>query len=264
LSLSYQQSDIQNIPPHEQANALEAGLADSTRSAYQRDLCRFIDWGGIFPATPKIVSSYLVDHANTHKYATLVRWKISIGKSHSSQGLPDPTKTELVNAVLNGIKKKHGQTQRHIIPLTKDEIMSIVEHMGDRLKDKRDRALILIGFTAGLRRSDLVSLNTSNILEKNTGLEISLPKGNIDISCVYGPVCPVNALKGWLSASNIEDGAAFQGINRHGKCSGKALTGHVVSLIIKERVKAIGLDPSNYSSFSLRAGYIASFANTLC
>jgi integrase len=254
-------SEINDLPPQVQAYAQAAALADNTRAAYLGDLQRFIDWGGAVPASSKTVASYLVSHANSHKYATLARWKVSIGKSHTSQGFPDPTKTELVHAVLKGIKQKHGQDQRQVAPLTKEKIISMVSNMGERLKDKRDKALILIGFAGGLRRSDLISLEREDLLEKEAGWEVMLSKSQVAIPKASGPVCAAKALKEWLEVSEITEGAVFQGINRHGKRSGKPLTGHGVALIVKERVQSIGLDPAHYSGFSLRAGLISSAAD---
>lgn len=254
-------SEINDLPPQVQAYAQAAALADNTRAAYWGDLRRFVEWGGEVPATSKMVASYLVAHANSHKYATLARWKVSIGKSHSTQGLPDPTKTELVHAVLKGIKQKHGQDQRQVAPLTKEKIIAMVINMGERLKDKRDKALILVGFAGGLRRSDLIALQCDNLQERDEGWEIVLPKSRVAIPNASGPVCAAKALREWLNVSEIKEGAVFQGINRHGKRSGKPLTGHGVALIVKERVQSIGLDPAHYSGFSLRAGLISSAAD---
>ena len=254
-------SDKNDLPPQVQVYAQAAQLADSTRGAYWGDLQRFIEWGGIIPATARIVASYLVAHATSHKYATLARWKVSIGKAHTTQGLDDPTKMELVHAVLKGIKQKHGQGQRQVAPLTKEKIVGMVSHMGDSIRDKRDKALILVGFAGGLRRSDLVDLTFEDLTEREGGFEFRLRKNKIAIPTANGSVCAVKALREWLKVSEIESGPIFQRISRHGKRSGKPLTGHGVVLIVKERVQSIGLDPADYSGFSLRAGLISSAAD---
>ncbi|MBF0139907.1 MAG: integrase [Magnetococcales bacterium] len=251
-------TDVIELPPNVKAYQQGSALADNTRAAYWGDLRRFMDWGGEVPSTAKVVASYLVAHADSHKFATLARWKVSIGKAHTAQGLTDPTKTDLVHAVLKGIKQKHGQDQRQVAPLTKDKIVEICLHMGDRLKDKRDKALILVGFAAGLRRSDLITLGAQDLQKRENGIEIHLSKGRVGLPHAQGEVCPVRALDEWLVASEITEGPVFQGINRHGRLSGKPLTGHGVALIVKERVQSIGLDPANFSGFSLRSGLIAS------
>ncbi|MEO5362538.1 MAG: hypothetical protein H7838_02785 [Magnetococcus sp. DMHC-8] len=233
-------------------------LADNTRMAYWGDLRRYVDWGGSVPSASKTVAAYLMAHAGTHKYATLVRWKVSIGKAHTNQGLDDPTKSDAVHAVLTGIRRSHGKEQRKVAPLVKEQVLAIVSTMGDRLKDKRDRALILSGFAAGLRRSDLTSLTAGDLRNTREGIEIHLPEGSAVLLHARGSVCAVRALKEWLAAAQIGEGPVFQGINRHGHRSGSPLTGHGVALIVKERVQAVGLDPALYSGFSLRAGLVAS------
>ncbi|MBF0463382.1 MAG: integrase [Magnetococcales bacterium] len=233
-------------------------LADNTRMAYWGDLRRYVDWGGSVPSPSKTVAAYLMAHAGTHKYATLVRWKVSIGKAHTNQGLDDPTKSDAVHTVLTGIRRSHGKEQRKVAPLVKEQVLAIVGTMGDRLKDKRDKALILSGFAAGLRRSELTSLIVADLRTIREGIEIHLPEGNAVLLHARSAVCPVRALKDWLAIAQIEEGPIFQGINRHGQRSGSPLTGHGVALIVKERVQAIGLDPTQYSGFSLRAGLVAS------
>lgn len=250
----------QGVEPHPQSRdySKPALLANNTRMAYWGDLRRYIDWGGTVPSASKTVADYLVAHAGTHKYATLVRWKVSIGKAHTTKELPDPTKSEVVYAVLKGIRRNHGKEQRKVTPLVKDQVLTIVNGMGKRLKDKRDKALILVGFAAGLRRSELTSLAVADIQDIPEGMEIHLPENRAILHHAKGNVCAVHALKEWLDTSEITEGPIFQGINRHGQRSGNALTGHGVALIVKERVHAIGLDPAQYSGFSLRTGLVTS------
>ncbi|MBF0178457.1 MAG: integrase [Magnetococcales bacterium] len=245
------------LNPQVKAFAQAASLTDATRAAYWGDLRRFIDWGGAIPAHEKMVANYLVEHANSHKFATLARWRVSLGKAHSAQGLADPTKSELVNSVIKGIRQKHGREQRRVAPLTATQTTAVIHAMNDRLKDLRDKALILVGFAGGLRRSELTGLTVENLRERTGGMELTLNTGRI-VMIPNGPdpICPVTALKAWLEVSGITTGGVFQGINRHGRLSGQPLTGHGVALVIKERVKAVGLDPSRYSGCSPRVGGI--------
>ena len=253
-------STSQNIKRHPQARGYTPSgvLADNTRMAYWGDLRRYIDWGGTVPSASKTVADYLVANAGTHKYATLVRWKVSIGKAHTTQELPDPTKSEEVHDVLKGIRRSHGKEQRKVAPLVKEQVLAVVHSMGTRLKDKRDTALILAGFSAGLRRSELTALTVADLREIPEGIEIHLPDDQATLLHARGSVCAVRAMKEWLTTAEIMEGPIFQGINRHGQRSGNPLTGHGIALIVKERVQAIGLDPTQYSGFSLRAGLIAS------
>lgn len=249
--------NIERLPPAR--NYADSGLlANNTQMAYWGDLRRYVNWGGTVPSASQTVADYLVAHAESHKYATLVRWKVSIGKAHTTQELPDPTKSEAVHEVLKDIRCSHGKEQRKVAPLVKEQILAMVQVMGNRLKDKRDKALILTGFSAGLRRSELTSLTSANLRDIPEGIEIRLPEEKAILHFAQGNVCPVDVLRTWLAASEINNGPVFQGINRHGQRSGKPLTGHGIALIVKERVQAIGLDPAQYSGFSLRAGLVAS------
>ncbi|MEO5334421.1 MAG: tyrosine-type recombinase/integrase [Magnetococcus sp. YQC-5] len=235
-----------------------AVLTDTTLVAYSGDLRRYFDWGGTVPSASKTVADYLMAHAGTHKYATLVRWRVSIGKAHTSQGLDDPSKSDAVNDVLMGIRRSYGREQRKVAPLLKEQVIAIVAAMDDRLKDKRDKALILFGFAAGLRRSDVTSLLVADLFTVPGGIEIRSQEGTVVLRHASGSVCPVRAMKEWLTAAKLQEGPVFQGISRHGQRSGTPLTGHGVALIVKERVQAIGLDPTEYSGLSLRAGLVAS------
>ncbi|MCB1775893.1 MAG: hypothetical protein KDI50_00495 [Candidatus Competibacteraceae bacterium] len=71
---------------------IEAALADRTRHEYRADLQRFLQWGGTLPAPPETVAAYLVAHATDHAMATLQRGLVSVGRAHSTQGWPDPTR----------------------------------------------------------------------------------------------------------------------------------------------------------------------------
>ena len=249
--------NIERLP--QTRNYADSGmLANNTQMAYWGDLRRYINWGGTVPSASQAVADYLVAHAGSHKYATLVRWKVSIGKAHTTQEFPDPTKSETVHEVLKDIRCSHGKEQRKVAPLVKEQILAMVQVMGNRLKDKRDKALILTGFAAGLRRSELTSLTSADFQDIPEGIEIHLSEENAILHYAQGNVCPVHSLRAWLAASEINGGPIFQGINRHGQRSGNPLTGHGIALIVKERVQAIGLDPAQYSGFSLRAGLVAS------
>ena len=249
----------QRIEFHRQTESPQSGvLTNDTYMSYWNDLRRYVDWGGTVPSAPETVAAYLMTHAGTHKYATLVRWRVSIGKAHTSQGFDNPSKSDAVHAALMAIRSSYGKEQRKVAPLIKEQVLAIADTLGDSLRDKRDKALILSGFAVGLRRSEITSLNISDLHNTRKGIEIRLPDGNVVLRHASGLVCPVRAVKEWLIAARIKEGPVFQGINRHGQQSGSRLTGHGIALIVKERVQAIGVDPSEYSGLSLRAGLMAS------
>lgn len=252
----------------EVSDYLRASLADNSRRAYRSDLNHFLAWGGTIPASPEMVVQYLAHHAGQHAIATLARRLVSIGKAHTTQGMPSPTDTELVRATLRGIRHTHGSAQRQVAPAVKEDVLAMVASL-EGMKGIRDKAMLLIGFAGAFRRSELVSLAVTDIEQAKQGLIVHLRRSKTDqdgrgrkvaIPFARGAVCPVLALHEWLDASGITDGPIFRPVNRHGVIADVALSAQAVALVVKERAKAVGLDPERYAGHSLRAGLVTSAA----
>jgi integrase len=251
------------------ANYVRLSLAASTRRAYVSDLAHFEAWGGTIPSTSDVVASYLAAHSQTLSISTLTRRLASISKAHRARGVPSPTTTELVHSVLRGIKRNRGCVQHQAKPLLKENLLTVLDAMGDTLKDARDKALLLIGFSGGFRRSELVGLDVADIEHVRQGIIIHLRRSKTDQAGVgrkigiphgRGRWCPVAALDAWLAASGVTEGSVFRPVDRHGRVHDARLSGEAVSLVVRERVAAAGLDPTRYSGHSLRAGLATSAA----
>lgn len=247
---------------------LRASLAENTRRAYRSDLNHFLQWGGTVPVSPELLARYLAAHAERHAPATLARRLVSIGKAHTAQGLPSPADTELVHATLRGIRHTHGSAQRQVAPAIKEDILLMVAGLKGN-KGIRDRALLLVGFAGAFRRSELASLIVADIEQAKQGVIFQLRRSKTDqegqgrkiaIPFARGAVCPVLALQHWLEVSRITEGPIFRPVNRHGIIADASLTAQSVALVVKERAKAAGLDPSKYAGHSLRAGLVTSAA----
>ncbi|MER8832871.1 site-specific integrase [Mesorhizobium sp. M0909] len=248
---------------------VEQGLAANTKRAYATDLAHFEAWGGSIPATDAAIASYLAEHAETLSVATLCRRLATISKAHTAKGLISPTSSELVRATIRGIKRSRGTAQAEAKPLLRNDLFAVLERMGDDIKSIRDRALLLIGFAGGFRRSELVGLNVNDIEHVRQGIVVLLRRSKTDqegngrkIAIPFGRTrwCPVTALDQWLSRAAIDAGPIFLGVNRHGHISKRRLSGEAISLVIKERVASSGFEPSRYSGHSLRAGFATSAA----
>jgi integrase len=253
------------------AGFVRDSLAQNSRCAYLSDLAQFEAWGGSIPASPETVASYLTARTDALAVATLVRHIASISKAHKARGLPNPTRSELVRATLRGIKRTRGFRQREAKPLLRDDLLLVLDAMGDGLKAVRDRALLLIGFAGALRRSELVALDVADIEHVRRGIVLQLRRSKTDqdgrghkLAIPYGRTrwCPVAALDTWLAASEIAEGAIFRPVDRHGRVHHARLSGEAVSLVVRERVAAVGLDPTRYSGHSLRAGLATSAAQS--
>ncbi len=243
--------------------------ARSTRWAYHSDLAHFAAWGGLLPAEPPLVASYLATHAETLTVATPASRIATISKAHEAGGLPNPCRSEIVRATLRGVKRMRGiaPPQREAKPLLRDDLFRVLDGMAERMKDARDRALLLIGFAGGFRRSEIVALNCDHVERVRQGLIITLRRSKVDqegagrkVGIPFGRTrhCPVLALDHWLVVSAIEAGPVFRPVDRHGRVASERLSGEALSLIVKERVAAAGIDPTGFSGHSLRAGFATS------
>lgn len=175
----------------------------------------------------------------------------------------------MVKSTLRGIRRAHGAPQRRAKPLTKEDLFSVLAATGNGLKDVRDRALLLIGFAGAFRRSELVAISCTDIEPVKQGVVIHIRRSKTDqegagreIGIPHGRTrwCPVTALNEWLERAEIEEGPIFRSVDRHGRMQGQRLSSEAVSLVIKERVAVVGLDPDKFSGHSLRAGLATSAA----
>jgi integrase len=246
---------------------VQAGIASATKRAYRADLDHFRGWGGSFPATDTQITNYLADHAEVLKVSTLTRRLAAISVAHEAKGLQNPVASPLVRATMRGIRREHGADQHQAKPLLREDLFVVLGAMGDRFKDLRDGALLLIGFAGGLRRSELVAIDLSDFEQVREGIILTIRRSKTDqdgvgrkIGIPFGRTihCPVRALENWLSAARIEDGPVFRPVDRHGRVSASRLSGEAVSLILRDRMAAAGFDPTGYSGHSLRAGFATS------
>jgi integrase len=246
---------------------IQNSIAENSRRAYLSDLREFEKAGFSVPATPETVAQYLAQSASSLTVATLVRRLASLSKAHDARGLPNPTHSPRVRATMRGIKRTYGCAQRQAKPLCRDDLLQVLEATGESRKDVRDRALLLVGFAGALRRSELVGLNVEDLEHVRQGVILHLRRSKTDQEAVgqkigiphgRGRWCPVAALNDWLQLSAIETGPVFRSLDRAGRVGGARLSGDAVSLIVRTRVEAAGLDPCRYSGHSLRAGLATS------
>jgi integrase len=243
---------------------MEAGIAPATRRAYKADLDHFRAWGGDIPTTDIQLAAYLAEQATTLKVATLTRRLAAISIAHKVHGLPSPVSSPLVRATMRGVRREHGTAQRQAVPLLREDLFLVLAGMGDRLKDQRDRALLLLGFAGALRRSELAAINLIDFERVRDGIILTIRRSKSDqdgvgrkIGIPFGRTihCPVRALESWLSIARIEDGPVFRPVDRHQHVSASRLSGEAVSLIVRDRMATAGFDPTGYSGHSLRAGF---------
>lgn len=251
---------------------VKAATSDNTRKAYRSDIRHFEAWGGRLPATPEMIIHYLGAHAEKLNARTLARRLIALRHWHTYQDFPDPTLHPSIVKTLTGILRVHGKPKDKAPALTVDELARIVTylHTENSFAAFRDNALLQIGFFGALRRSELVAIAYEHIKWEKEGIEILLPESKGDQThagqyCVvpYGneTLCPILALKNWLTRSHITQGAIFRRITLGDHIGSGALTPLSVNLILKNRATAAGIPHADkLSSHSLRRGLATSAA----
>lgn len=248
---------------------LTAAKARNTRRAYAADWEHFTTWcegAGLpaLPADPSTVARYLTAVSADYKVATLTRRLSGISVAHGYAGYESPTHARLVKDTLRGIRRRRaGEQQTQKEAADTDIIRAMVAHLGETTGDIHDRALLLIGFAAALRRSELVAIDVNDIRFTKDGIVLTVRKSKTDqegegreVGIPYGSrteTCPVRSTREWLEHASITEGAVFRHINRHGQVKARLNAGSVAR-IVKQAAAAAGLDPTLFAGHSLRAG----------
>jgi site-specific recombinase XerD len=261
---------------------LQNSKANNTVRAYKSDYNDF----GLFcakngfeslPSEPKIVSLYLTYLSTKDaKMSTLKRRLVSIGVIHRLKGFYLDTKHPSIIENIMGIKRRKGSIQKGKKPILISHLKTLINVIDDQnnedIKKLRDRSIILIGFSGGFRRNEIVSLDYDDLDFVEEGLKIQIRRSKTD-QFGEGSVkalpyfdsskyCPVISLKKWIKISKIESGPLFRRFVKGSKLSEKRLTDQTVALLIKEYLKLAGIDSKNYSGHSLRSGFATSAAES--
>ena len=216
----------------------------NTVRAYKSDFSDF----GLFcaqngfeslPSEPKIISLYLT-HLSTKdvKMSTLKRRLVSIGVIHKLKGYYLDTKHPSIIENIMGIKRRKGSIQKGKKPLlisSLKEIINVIdEQKNEEIKKFRDRSIILIGFSGGFRRNEIVSLDYEDLDFVNEGVKINLKRSKTDQfgeGMVKGlpyfensQYCPVLSLKRWIEISKINSGPIFRRFTKGSNLSEYRLT----------------------------------------
>ena len=214
------------------------------------------------PSDPKIVSIYLTHLSKNSKFSTLKRRLASINMMHKYKGHYLDTKHPIIVENLMGIKRQIGVYQKAKKPLLFNDIKRIIKQInqspGSSIKKQRDKALILVGFAGGFRRSELVSITKEDVEFVKEGVKIFVKKSKSDQSgegmtkaipsFKYNDYCPVESLRIWMYEHRND--LVFPISDKN------------VALIIKKYTQKAGLDHNKYSGHSLRSGFATSTAES--
>lgn len=248
--------------------------SNNTWKAYRSDLRHFGRWceyRGLvsMPAEPETLRLYLTDHAGRLSISTLRRRLAAISEAHAAAKVPNPTRSETVKFVWEGMRRTHAAAPRQKDAAVTEVVATLVKPLGASLDDVRDRAIILTGFAGAMRRSEISALDARDVTETAEGLKVQVRQSKTDqegvgaiVGITYGsnpPTCPVRAWRAWVEAAGIEDGPAFRRLAR-GRVTPERLSGDGVARMIKRRARAAGLAPDLFSGHSLRSGFATTAA----
>jgi len=251
---------IKNLRNSKSANTLRAYQSD------YNDFSLFCSKNGFqaMPTQPKILALYLTHLSSYSKYSTLKRRLASISIIHKTKGHYIDTKHPIIVENLMGIKRTNGTNQKGKKPLLINDLKLLIQAI-DMSKEKnirkiRDKALILIGFSGGFRRSELVDIEYEDVEFVEEGVKIFVKRSKTDQSGegmtkaipYFDNInfCPVKALNKWVVAAELKEGKIF-------KISDKS-----VALIIKKYANYAGFDAHRYAGHSLRSGFATSTAES--
>jgi site-specific recombinase XerD len=256
---------------------LDASLAANTRRAYQSDwrlFCAWCDTHGLasLPATPSTIVLYITELATVQhrKVTTIERRLAAIRKAHRTARLISPTEDIAVEQTMRGIRRSYGTQPKGKAAAVTDIVRAMIETLPATRKGTRDRALLLLGFAGAFRRSELVSLDVSDVQFVAEGLVITLRRSKTDqegegmikgVSFGSAPAtCPVRSLRAWLDRSKIGEGPLFRSLTPQGRVKPHRLCDYEVAKIVKASVRRAGLDQRDFSGHSLRVGFATATA----
>lgn len=255
----------------ERAELKQSRWSENTRKAYAEDWKSFERWCELagrpaLPASADTLSLYCVHLARLGKLpATINRRVAGVASRHLAAGHVSPVSGD-VREVLAGIGRRAGTAPKHAkAALTVEDLRAILPALGDGARGARDRALLLVGFASGLRRSELAALDVGDVTCRPEGLALHVARSKTDQAGAgrwlgvfrgrHRATCPVRALQAWLEERDAWAGPLFcvltspAGAVRH-----KRMSGWAVGEVVKQAARAAGMDATRYAGHSLRAG----------
>ena len=266
--------------------------AENTNAAYKADWAHFSSWcrrqgADPLPPSPKLLGLYIANCASPDdgtpalSVSTIERRLSGLTWHYQQRGIALDRKDRHIATVLAGIKRKHARPPVQKEAVLAEDILAMIATLSFGLRDLRDRAILLVGYAGGLRRSEIVSLDINRddtdegngwIEIKDAGLilafrgktgwrEVEIGRGSSDATC------PVHALEQWLHYSRIDFGPLFQRVTRDDrKATGDRLSDKHVARLIKKTVRDAGIRSdlpekerlALFSGHSLRAGLASS------
>ena len=269
-------ASLQISEPSETARKYaQASKSEATKRAYASQMSRFAAWSserGLrwLPSDPTAVGNYLAERAaQGASVATLAQALTAISRANVAIGEPSPRIDPAFREIWAGIVRTEGGKPRkeaRALPVDQLRRMCKASKSACPASGARDRALLLLGFAGGFRRSELVGLDVADLLDDPNGLVVTVRRSKTDqtgqgreVAIPYGsdPItCPVRQLRAWLALAGIETGPIFRCVRKGGRVGSARLSDRAVALVLKRAAKRARLPVTGLSGHSLRAGLV--------
>lgn len=266
------------------AEHIRNAKSEATKRSYVTDWKTFVEWrrkelNGTdkLPIDPKEIVVWIEYLSSTGRaLSTIDRSLATISQAHKFLGFDSPCSAPIVREVRKGIRRERGSRQKQAAPITIDILRRLIDRTDNNLLGSRDRAMLLIGWSGALRRSEIVSLNVDDLTFSPEGLAIVIRRSKTDqegsgrtIGIPFArsdSLCAARSVRAWLDRAGIKVGPIFRSLAAARTADlflvGSArLSAQSVSLIVKRLSKSAGLDPDSFSAHSLRAGMVTACAS---
>jgi integrase len=248
--------------------------AAATLRAYKADWTHFSQWCAAHgflaaPAAPATVGAYLASLAGSHAPTTIRRRLAALGKMHRFNDLAWNPGHHDIQGPLRGVLRTNGRPVQKAAALTLPMLRNILGTCDQSARGRRDRALLLFGFTGALRRSELVSLRVEDVAVVAGGLRLRIVRGKTDPAGQgaeiglprgrFAETCPVRAFEAWQAVARRQAGPLFRKISTGGTIGHTALHPDAVRRILAHRVALAGIVVDSFdrlSAHALRVGFI--------
>jgi integrase len=254
----------------------EQSISLATKKAYRTDWKLFLEFCDTMnlpalPANTDTICLYLASLSEKSAVSTIVRKVTSISMLHKFSGYDSPTKNEKIATILSGIKRSKQTAPKKASSINFTIIKKMIAQCDGTIMGVRDAAILSLGWSSAMRRSELCNLKIGDLSFEDRGLLIDIHRSKTDqegkgckIAIPFGSeICPVALTKRWIDRrSSIPlppNEYLFTSLgNRargrwHWPSIGR-LDDRMISKIVKRYASFAGLDASNFSAHSLRRG----------
>jgi integrase len=244
----------------------------NTQRAYDRAWRRFVTWAGLVEPIPlplplDQVKGYLTHLADTKSLSTVNLAAAAIAAYHEIAG--QPIALEELWRSRRGIRNTKGTAAgRKAPPLRTDQVARMIDICGPDRIGIRDRAILALGFSAGLRRSEIAGMKIDDVEIDTEKMRIWIRRSKSDQAgqgaelvierTPSSEFCAVAAVVAWINDADITEGVLFRSVNRWGHVGYDAISGEAIRLIVRERAIEAGLKRDDFRAHSLRAGLATS------